>query len=148
MRLRHEDYLQQLQRPAENRLTNRRIGNKLHVIYSQSLDKRGLCAYDDKLFILEDGVNTLAYGHRDITTRLDVVNGALEEIDDVRATEVTQPHFVRCSIGAEPGGEVPPGQFRSVRHDELLEDTNEWQLIEDYEQDDEQVNWDIAWTRD
>lgn len=31
------------------------------------MDKRALCAFDDKRFILEDGVHTLAYGHHQIT---------------------------------------------------------------------------------
>ena len=62
-RLHHADYLSQLREPMENRLTNRRIGSHLHRIYTYEYEKRGLCAYDDKRYILEDGINTLAFGH-------------------------------------------------------------------------------------
>ena len=68
-RLRHKDFLEQLQRPAENYLVNRRIASKLHKLYTYEIKKRGLCAYDDKRFLLEDGVHSLAFGHRQITAR-------------------------------------------------------------------------------
>ena len=55
-KLRFEDYLAQLNTPIENYLQNRRIGSKLHKIYSIEINKRGLCAYDDKRFLLEDGM--------------------------------------------------------------------------------------------
>lgn len=29
-------------------------------------EKRGLCSYDDKRYMLEDGISTLAYGHHAI----------------------------------------------------------------------------------
>ena len=53
--LRHQDYLDQLHRPEESYMSNRRIGCKLHNLYSMEVQKRGLCAFDDKRFILEDG---------------------------------------------------------------------------------------------
>ena len=68
--LTHADFLAQLQRPSENFLVNRRFGSKLHQIYTYETKKRGLCAYDDKRFLLEDGVQSLAFGHRDITARV------------------------------------------------------------------------------
>ena len=55
--LRHRDYLEQLQRPTENRLTNRRFAYKLHKLHSVEFQKRGLCAFDDKRFLLEDGAS-------------------------------------------------------------------------------------------
>ena len=68
-RLRHKDFLEQLQRPAENYLVNRRIASKLHKLYTYEIKKRGLCAYDDKRFLLEDGVTSLAFGHTRITAQ-------------------------------------------------------------------------------
>jgi len=62
-RLRHDDYLRQLRTPVENHLTNRRIGAKLHKVYTFEFPKRGLCAFDDKRYILDDGETTYAYGH-------------------------------------------------------------------------------------
>jgi len=34
------------------------------------VEKRALCAFDTKRFLLDDGFNTLAYGHKDITERV------------------------------------------------------------------------------
>lgn len=62
-RLRHADYVCQLRNPTENRLTNRRIGSNLHQIYTYEYEKRGLCAFDDKRYIMDDGISTLSYGH-------------------------------------------------------------------------------------
>ena len=53
--LRHQDYLNQLQTPAENRLPNRRFAYNLHKLHTLEIQKRGLCAFDDKRFLLEDG---------------------------------------------------------------------------------------------
>ena len=66
-KLKHQEYLQRLNNPTENRQINRRIGAKLHKIYSIQTSKRGLCAFDDKRILLEDGISTLAYGHHRAT---------------------------------------------------------------------------------
>ena len=66
-KLRHSDFLEQLNNPHENHIVNRRIGSKLHQLYSMRTDKRGLCAFDDKRVLLEDGITTLAYGHYKVT---------------------------------------------------------------------------------
>ena len=65
--IKHAEYLEQLKRPTENRLMNRRIAAKLHQMYTLKTNKRGLCAFDDKRVILEDGVTTLPYGHYQVT---------------------------------------------------------------------------------
>ena len=62
--LTHAQYLTQLFEPTENRLTNRRIGSSLHVLYTYANDKRALCSFDDKRFLCEDGIHTLAFGHK------------------------------------------------------------------------------------
>jgi hypothetical protein len=66
-RIRHEDYLKQLRAPEENRLMNRRIGSHLHKLYTYEFPKRGLCAFDDKRYIEDDGITTLAHGHHRLT---------------------------------------------------------------------------------
>ena len=43
------------------------IRSESHEIYSIKLNKIGLSPYDDKRYILNDGMNTLAYGHYKIT---------------------------------------------------------------------------------
>ena len=51
----HQDYLNQLELPTETLLVNRRIAHNLQKIHSLEVQKRGLCAFDDKRFLLEDG---------------------------------------------------------------------------------------------
>ena len=60
--LRHQHYKDQLAVPTENLLVNHRIQSKLHELYSVEMRKRGLCAFDDKRFLLPDNT-TLAFGH-------------------------------------------------------------------------------------
>lgn len=61
--VRFEDYEQQIRTPHDHMVTNRRIGAHLHRIYTYEYDKKGLCSFDDKRYILEDGISSLAYGH-------------------------------------------------------------------------------------
>ena len=37
-----------------------------HKIYTQEINKTSLSCFDDKRYIKDDGINTLAYGHKDI----------------------------------------------------------------------------------
>lgn len=39
------------------------IRSSKHQLYTYSLNKVGLCKYDDKRYLLEDGVSSYAYGH-------------------------------------------------------------------------------------
>jgi hypothetical protein len=79
--LRHADFLAQLERPAENAQTNRRIANSLHKLYTVEMQKRGLCAFDDKRFVLADGIHTLSYGHKDITRNV-IADEVIEPVVD------------------------------------------------------------------
>ena len=103
-KLKHADYLAQLHRPTENLTINRRIGSKLHQLYTWESKKRGLCAYDDKRFLLEDGVQSLAFGHRDITAR--VHNDLRPEGTMLIVTGTPQPiiedDLVERIAGADP----------------------------------------------
>ena len=71
--LRHEDYRRQLEEPIENHQINRRIGARLHELFSFEVDKRGLCAYDDKRYMI-DNIHTLAYGHYKIPAQMIAVD--------------------------------------------------------------------------
>ena len=62
-RLRHEDYLKQLHNPERTTLTNCRIQSDKHNLFTITQAKSGLCCFDNKRFLMEDGVNTLAIGH-------------------------------------------------------------------------------------
>ena len=44
-----------------------RTGSKNHRIYTQEINKMSLSWFDDKRYILDNGINTLAYGHKDIS---------------------------------------------------------------------------------
>ena len=48
------------------RHTMRRIGSKNHNLGTYETNKRSLSCFDDKRYILKIGINTLAYGHKDI----------------------------------------------------------------------------------
>ena len=48
------------------RHTTRRIGSKNHNLGSYETNKRSLSCFDNKQYILKNGVNKLAYGLKDI----------------------------------------------------------------------------------
>ena len=48
------------------RYTMRRIGSKNHNLGGYETNKRSLSCFDDKQYILKNGINTSAYGHKDI----------------------------------------------------------------------------------
>ena len=48
------------------RYTMRRIKSFNHRMYTYESNNISLSAFDDKRYILPDGINTLAYGHKDI----------------------------------------------------------------------------------
>ena len=48
------------------RHTMRRIGSKNHNLGTYETNKRSLSCFDDKLYILKNGISTLVYGHKDI----------------------------------------------------------------------------------
>ena len=59
----HEMYLHQLRNAEENHITVRRIGQVMHTVLTFEQRKRGLCGFDDKRYLLEDRIDTLAHGH-------------------------------------------------------------------------------------
>ena len=89
-RLKHQDYLEELFRQRESRLTNRRIGSRLHELFSYENKKRALCAFDDKRYLLPCLIKTLAFGHKSLELSKD------EEADFAAAEEEkTQKAIVR-----------------------------------------------------
>ena len=51
----------------------KRIYSRNHQLYSATISKSSLSAFDDKRFILNDGISTLAYGHHSIPS-LSLIN--------------------------------------------------------------------------
>ena len=64
--LKHGEYLDVLFGKKVARHKMQRIQSKLHNIGTYKLNKISLSCFDDKRFVLDDGINTLAYFHKDI----------------------------------------------------------------------------------
>ena len=61
--LKHADYRNCLFDETSLFTSMNRIQSKGHQLYTVHMRKKSLCAFDDKRYILNDGINTLAYGH-------------------------------------------------------------------------------------
>ena len=61
--VRHEMYLRTLRNRTIEHAKYRLFRSRAHKIETVECCKIALCAYDDKRFVLDDGVSTLAYGH-------------------------------------------------------------------------------------
>jgi len=59
----HDDYRKVVLNGTKEYSTMKTIRSSNHQLCSYSINKVGLCAYDDKRYITDDGINTLAYGH-------------------------------------------------------------------------------------
>lgn len=63
----HEDYRVVLKNQSTTMTSSRTIRSFNHNLYSIAVSKRGLSSFDDKKFILNDGISTLSYGHYKIS---------------------------------------------------------------------------------
>ena len=62
--VRHQQFVDVLRRATEHTTSKFRcFRSTKHVINTVEMSKLCLCAFDDKRYILDDGVRTLAYGH-------------------------------------------------------------------------------------
>ena len=61
--LKHMDYLHTLQTTKSSFATFRSITSHKHAVKTQEVNKLCLSAFEDKRYILPDGVTTLAHGH-------------------------------------------------------------------------------------
>ena len=50
------------------RQKTKRIQSVLHSVGTYDVNKISLSCFDDKRYVLDDGINTLAYGHKDIAS--------------------------------------------------------------------------------
>ena len=64
--LNHEMYLNTLHSRKSTQAEFLNFRSRRHVIETVKFVKKCLAAYDDKRFVLSDGISTLAYGHKDI----------------------------------------------------------------------------------
>ena len=61
--LRHSQYVDALKTLSTYNVQQNLLKSKKHTIYSISIKKVGLNAFDDKRWICQDGIHTLAHGH-------------------------------------------------------------------------------------
>ena len=65
--VRHEQFLDVLRNVTTSTMSKFRVFRSTnHIIITVEINKLFLCAFDDKRYILDDGVHTLAYGHYSI----------------------------------------------------------------------------------
>ena len=66
--LRHDMYLRTLLNKTIEHAKYRLFRSRAHKIETVEFSKVALCAYDDKRYVLDDGIATLAYGHAGLST--------------------------------------------------------------------------------
>ena len=66
LKLRHKEYDDVLFNKIVVRHNIKRIQSNLRSIGTYDVNKISLSCFDDKRYILDDGINTLAYFHKDI----------------------------------------------------------------------------------
>ena len=64
--LEHEDYLSTLLNSKIEKHKIKTIRSDHHVVSSYEINKISLSCYDDKRYILDDGITSYAYGHKKI----------------------------------------------------------------------------------
>ena len=64
--LRHKEYVDVLFSRGIVRHKMKRIESDLHSVGTCDINKISLSCFDDKRYVLEDGINTLTCGHKDI----------------------------------------------------------------------------------
>ena len=67
-KLRHNVYLDILVNKKVVRHKMKRIQSVLHEIGTYDINKTSLSCFDDKRYVLDDAINTLAYFHKEIKT--------------------------------------------------------------------------------
>ena len=66
LKLKHDEYFNVLKGKKIVRHKMKTILSEKHSVGSYVINKIRLSCFDDKRYILDDGINTLAYGHKDI----------------------------------------------------------------------------------
>ena len=61
--IRHEDYRHVLTSHSTTMTKTKTIRSFNNKLYSIVVQKRGLSGFDDKKYILDDGIHTISYGH-------------------------------------------------------------------------------------
>ena len=67
-KLKHKEYLDVLFKKKVVRHGMKRIQSKLHEIGTNDVFEISLSCFDDKRYVLDNGIDTLAYFHKDIVS--------------------------------------------------------------------------------
>ena len=67
--LKHREYVDVLSNKKVVRHKVTRIQSGLHRIGTYDLNKISVSCFDDKRYMIDDGINTLSYGHKDIVNK-------------------------------------------------------------------------------
>ena len=65
-KLKHSEFIDYLLNKKVIRHNVKRIQSELHRLGTYDVFKVSLSCFDDKRYVLDDGINTLAYFHKDI----------------------------------------------------------------------------------
>ena len=89
LKLRHKGYADVLIGRKVVRHKMKRTQSKLHSVGSYDFNKISLSCFDDKRYVLDDGINTLAYGHKNIVSWGEIVllikfNYFLHIVDEIK----------------------------------------------------------------
>ena len=66
LKLKHKEYVDVLLNRGIVRHKMKRIQSEVHRIGTYDINKISLSCFDDRRYVLDDGINTLGYGHKDI----------------------------------------------------------------------------------
>ena len=70
LKFKHSEYVDVLFGKKVVRHKMKRIQNKLHSVCTYDLNKISLSCFDDKRFVLDYGINTVAYGRKNIVAKI------------------------------------------------------------------------------
>ena len=97
----HQNYLEMYNEGEATKVLNRRIGSKLHHLYTLSVEKRGLVPYDDKRVLLADlpdgtpNPRTHAFGHYSLADEIRVEQPDQPEAGNDLVIEARAPRVAR-----------------------------------------------------
>ena len=68
----HKEFVEFLFRGKLMRRRMKRIRSKLHIIATYDVCKISLSCFDNKRYILDDGINNLTYFHKDVRSQWEI----------------------------------------------------------------------------
>ena len=80
--LHHDIYKQTLEKENDFYITQNLLKSNKHVNYSITQTRVGLTAYDDKRYLLPDGVYTRAYGHY-LNKQMSAITRSMNDIENL-----------------------------------------------------------------